>query len=77
MLFEYELTQKEVIDALNKMENNKRRDNYGLIKEFFEIFWFEIKLPLLLSIQTEFLTEELNVSQKYAVSKLLEKRRQR
>ena len=47
-LCEGELTEKEVKDALNKMENNKTPGNDGLTKEFFETFWLEIKLPLLL-----------------------------
>ena len=73
-LCESELTEKEVIDTLSKMENDKTSGNYGLTKEFFEIFLFEIKLPLLLSLQTGFLTEESSTSQKQAVTKLLEKK---
>ena len=45
---EGELTEKEVTDALNKMENNKTLGSDGFPKEYFETFWLEIKSPLIL-----------------------------
>ena len=45
---EGELTEKEVTDALNKMENNKTLGSDGFRKEYFETFWLEIKSPLIL-----------------------------
>ena len=47
-LYLVELTENEVKDALNKMENNKTPGNDGLTKVIFETFWPEIKSPLLL-----------------------------
>ena len=45
-LCEGEHTKKQVIDALNKMKNNKRLGKDGLTKEFSEKFSLEIKIPL-------------------------------
>ena len=70
-----ELTENEVKDALNKMENNKTLGSDGLTKEIFETFWLEIKSPLLLSFKKGFLTEKLSTSQKQAVLTLCEKRK--
>ena len=69
-----ELTENEVKDALNKMENNKTLGNDGLTKEIFETFWLEIKSPLLLSFKKGFLTEKLSTSQKQTVLTLCEKK---
>ena len=69
-----ELTENEVKDALNKMENNKTLGNDGLTKEIFETFWLEIKSPLLLSFKKGFLTEKLS-TQKQTVLTLCEKKR--
>ena len=70
-----ELTENEVKDALNKMENNKTPGNDGLTKEIFETFWLEIKSPLLLSFKKGFLTEKLSTSQKQAVLTKRKKKR--
>ena len=70
-----ELTENEVKDALNKMENNKTPGNDGLTKEIFETFWLEIKSPLLLSFKKGFLTEKLSTSQKQTVLSLCEKKK--
>ena len=70
-----ELTENEVKDALNKMENNKTLGNDGLTKEIFETFWLEIKSPLLLSFKKGFLTEKLSTSQKPTVLTLCEKKK--
>ena len=70
-----ELTENEVKDALNKMENNKTPGNDGLTKEIFETFWLEIKSPLLLSFKKGFLTENLSTSQKQTVLSLCEKKK--
>ena len=51
---EGELTEKEVTDALNKMENNKTLGSDGFRKEYFETFWFEIKSPLILYFKKVF-----------------------
>ena len=54
------------------MENNKTPGNDGLSKEFYEVFWNDVKIPLLASINDAFIKEELSTSQKQAVIKLIE-----
>ena len=51
---EGELTEKEVTDALNKMENNKTLGSDGFPKEYCETFWLEIKSPLILYFKKVF-----------------------
>ena len=59
------------------MSNNKSPGNDGLTKEFYETFWKDLKKPLCASITKAFHQGELSHSQKQAVIKLLEKKRQR
>ena len=56
------------------MENDKTAGNDGLSNEFFEVFWDDIKFPLLASINDAFIKEELSTSQKQAVIKLIDKK---
>ena len=44
------ITESELLNALKSMPNNKSSGNDGLKKEFYEIFWEEIKIPLCYSI---------------------------
>ena len=44
------ITKSELLNALKSMPNNKPSGNDGLKKEFYEIFWEEIKIPLCYSI---------------------------
>ena len=46
-----------------------------IIKEFYEVFWDDVKIPLLASINDAFIKEELSTSQKQAVLKLIEKKK--
>ena len=55
------------------MENNKTPGNDGLSKEFYEVFWNDVKITLLASTNDAFIKEELSTSQKQAVIKLIEK----
>ena len=55
------------------MKNNKTPGNDGLSKEFYEVFWNDIKITLLASTNDAFIKEELSTSQKQAVIKLIEK----
>ena len=75
-LFEGELIEKQMKNALNKMENNKTPGNDGLTKEFLEKPWLQIKSPLLLFFKKCILTGELSTSQKQAVVKLLQKKKE-
>ena len=59
------------------MENNESPGNDGLSKEFYECFWDGVKKSLLVSTHKAFLNQELSTSQKQAVIKMLEKKRQR
>ena len=54
------------------MENGKELDNDWLSKDFYEVFWDDVKIPLLTSINDAFTKEELNTSQKEVLIKLLE-----
>ena len=42
-LCEEDLTEKDLYDSLKSMQNDKSPDNDGLIKEFYETFWNELK----------------------------------
>ena len=55
------------------MPNNKSTRNDGIIKEFYEAFWDDLKTPLLLSVNKAFKIGELSTSQKQAI-KLIEKK---
>ena len=57
------------------MENDKTPGNDGLSKEFYEVFWDDVKIPLLASISDAFIQEKLSTSQKQAIIKLIEKKR--
>ena len=67
-------TEKEIYDALKSMENNKTPGNDWLSKEFYEVFWNDVKIPLLASINDGFIKGELSTSQKQALIKLIEKK---
>ena len=66
------ITEKVTYDALKLMENGKELDNDWLSKDFYEVFWDDVKIPLLTSINDAFTKEELNTSQKEVLIKLLE-----
>ena len=55
------------------MKNNTTPGNDGLSKEFYEVFWNDVKITLLASTNDAFIKEELSTSQKQAVIKLIEK----
>ena len=56
------------------MPNNKSPGNNSLTKEFYEVFWEDLKTPLISSFKSAFVKGELSNSQKQAVIKLMEKR---
>ena len=43
--------EKELLIALQIMENNKSPENYGITKEFCMTFWTEVNINLLLAIE--------------------------
>ena len=60
-------------DSMKSMKNNKTPGNDGLTKEFYETFWDELKSLLMECINRAFYTNILNISQRQAVIKLIEK----
>ena len=51
---------------------NKTPGNDGLSSEFYDASWSEFKTPLLLPYKKSFLSEELSISKKRAVIKLID-----
>ena len=70
---EFILSEKDLLLVLNSMPNNKSPGNDGLTKEFYEVFWEDLKTPLISSFKSAFDKGELSSSQKQAVIKLIEK----
>ena len=68
------ITEKELLIALQSMENNKSPENDGLTKEFYITLWNKVKAPLLLAIEKAYLVKHLNASEKQAVIKLIGKK---
>ena len=56
------------------MENDKIPGNDGLSKKFDEVFWGDVQIPLLSSVNDAFIKEALSTSQKQVVMKLIEKK---
>ena len=56
------------------MPINKSPGNDGLTKEFYEIFWEEIEIPLCNSVTKSYQSGELSLFQRQAVIKLIEKK---
>ena len=71
------ISEDVLICALKNMSKNKSPGNDGLTKKFYETFWDELKIPFIASIRKSFLEEELGNSQKQAVIRLIEKKRQK
>ena len=70
---EGELTEKEVYQSLITMQNSKYRDNDSLTKEFFCIFWNEIKNIFMNSLRESKCRKALSTSQRQAIIRLIEK----
>ena len=71
---EFILSEKDLLLVLNSIPNNKSPGNDDLTKEFYEVFWEDLKTSLTLSFKSAFDKGELSSSQKQAVIKLLEKK---
>ena len=56
------------------MSKNKSPGNDGLTKEFYEVFWEDLKIPFIPSFKSAFDKGELSNFQKQAVIKLIEKK---
>ena len=68
------ISEDKVFKSLKSMDNNKSPENNRLSKEFYECCLDEVKKPFLASIHKAFLNQELSISQKQAVIKMLQKR---
>ena len=68
------ITEFELLNALNRMSNNKSPGNDDLTKEFYETFWQEMKIPLCNSITKSYRNGELSTLQRQAVIKLIVKK---
>ena len=73
-LCENDLTEDELLISLKSMQNNKTPGNDGLTKEFYETFWNEIKHVFLKSLKQAKEKDQLSISQRQAVIKLIEKK---
>ena len=71
---EFILSEKDLLLVLKSMPNNKSPSNNGLTKEFYEIFWEDLKTPLISSFKSAFDKGELSNFQKQAVIKLKERK---
>ena len=47
---EFVISEVELICALKNMPKNKSPSNDGLIKEYYETFWDELKIPFIASL---------------------------
>ena len=72
---EKNISEKELLEALKSMPNDKSPGNDGLTKEFFETFWSEIKKTFLSCVIHSFDKGELCTSQRQAIIKLIKKKK--
>ena len=56
------------------MENDRSPGNDGLTKEFYITFWYDIKVTFISSLKQDKKRKELNISQRQAIIKLIEKK---
>ena len=69
------LSEKDLLLVLKCMLNNKSPGNDGLTKEFYGVFWEDLKTPLISSFKPAFDKVEVSNSPKLAVIKLIEKKK--
>ena len=61
--------------SLKSIQNNKTPGNDGLTKEFYETFWNKIKYVFLKSLKQAKEKDQLSISQRQAVIKLIQKKK--
>ena len=74
---EGDLVESELLKSLSSTQDCKSPGNDGLTKEFYEYFWNVTRDALMNSIKEARKKEKLNISQRQAVIKLIEKKGQR
>ena len=72
-----DISIKDLEDSLFSMCNNKSPGNDGLTAEFYKFFWADLKDALFDSYKYSRIVGELSTSQRQAIIKLIEKKRQR
>ena len=73
---EQNISETGLLKALKSMKNDKSPGNDGITKEFYEFFWNDIKNSISDSIKKFFISGALSSSQKQAIIKLIERKRQ-
>ena len=73
-LWEKDLSETDLYNAMKNMQNNKSPGNDGLTKEFYEGSWDEIKELLIVSATEAKQRGELNILQSQAIIKLIQKK---
>ena len=61
------LSEKDLVLVIKGMPNNKWPGNDGLTKEFYEVFWEDLKISLISSFESAFDKGELSNSQKHGI----------
>ena len=74
ILCDKELTEKDLYDSMKSIENDNSPGNDGLTKEFYVTFWEDIKATFIASLEQAKDREELSISQRHAITKLIEKK---
>ena len=72
-LCEGQLTENECLNALKDMKNNKSPGSDGLTTEFYKIFWNDLKLYYIKSINYSYQQNDLTELQKQSIITLLPK----
>ena len=62
-----EITEKEIYETLTSMENDETPVSNRLSKDFYEVFWDDVKIPLLELTKVAFIKEELKTSQNFTI----------
>lgn len=70
---EAEISEKEVLEVLKYMKNNKSPGSDGFRVELFKFFWKNLKLFILNAINFIFLKKELPISQRLEIISCLPK----
>ena len=69
---EKDITEKQLLEALKSMSNDKPPGNDGLTKKFFDTFWSEVKKKTFLSCVSHLFDKgELFTTQRQAIIKLI------
>ena len=68
------LTKKECLEAIKSMESEKTPGTDGLPAEFYKMFWPDISTPLVNALNHAYETDQLSITQKRGIIKLIPKK---